>query len=188
MMKLKWRNLSVLLLVLMAAGCGQGGPQWAEWKSPKGDFSVSLPGVPTESVETMPVGTLNLQLHKYDLTAQWPDKRLANFRVLAVDYPTGTISAQGANELLESTWQSAFERTRRKSNDTLIYKRATQHQGRAALEWQTRAQNSSGSVLTTTSRNIIDGDRMYMLSTLMDEKFVKQGEATRFLDSFKILK
>src|SRR5436309_97288 len=54
--------LSAVLFVL--CGCGQ---RWQSYSSTAGGFSVSMPGVPTYSKETLHPAGLTIDLHKFKL-------------------------------------------------------------------------------------------------------------------------
>ena len=82
------RILSLIGLALCAfhlGGCRTAqAPQpvpdgWQKFSSARGEFSVFLPGVPTETVATMPSPSGPVEQHSFDLKARLPGKKLGGF-------------------------------------------------------------------------------------------------------------
>lgn len=182
-----------LCLISLLAGCGQAGPQWEEWKSPRGDFSVSLPGVPTETVEQISAGGTTVQQHTFRLELPASTKQQSIYRILYVDLPPGTMAATGPRAMLQTSLEGALEETQAEvaagtaTKHTVDYQRATTYLGRPAIEWRLRYA-LNGNTFLTTNRNFINGERLYMLTMIREEKLDTQDEAARFFDSFKVLR
>lgn len=177
-------------LVLASTGCTRQevaepatSNGWREFTAPGGEFSVLLPGEPTASTDTTSNDGTAVAQHKFDLVLREDGKAVAGYLTSYADFRNGGIAATGESSFLEKTWQGSYSTMK----GTLVYKRLTNYQGHSALEWQTRRERK-GRVSLVTWRNVISGDRLYMLSAVMNENRVQAGAAARYLDSFKILK
>ena len=177
--------LICVLGLLLLGGCSKSVSRqtpvpagWQDFSSDAGKFSVLLPGTPTEIVTPVHSEFGDVDAHDFNLKVVLPDHKAEAYMTSYSDFRPNGIAEFGESKFLELTWSQSFG----KMPGPLVYKRQIAYQGHTALEFQMRA----GPVFVNTSRMIISGDRLYMLTALMDDNFTRRGDATTYLDSLQI--
>jgi hypothetical protein len=150
------------------------GAVWTDLSPAGGKFSVSLPGTATEKVETAPGGMVSKNYQVITV--------LNNLRGLGVGYAELQGNPQGVSEV-EAVLNQAKDRARDNLDGTVLTESNIALGGHPGKEIQ--IVSSKGHVVR--QRLYLANRRIYNIMTITSRENLDSPEATKFLNSFKIL-
>jgi hypothetical protein len=168
------RIRSILCVVacglLLLVGCGQ--PEFKEFASVEGKFTVSLPGTPEEKTEPVAGTTMTI----YFL--------VVGARAYAVSFMELPIPDDEPEEMVQTRLDDGRDGMLRNVNATLVTSSnitlAGKHPGRDVVG---QLSDNRGMV---RSKIYLSGKRHYQVLVMGPKSFVESAEATRFLDSLAL--
>jgi hypothetical protein len=164
--------LSATLLVI--SGCGQ---RWQSYSSTAGGFSVSMPGVPTYSKETLHPAGMTVDLHKFKLVF---DGESLGYSVMYADFPAQIARAVGPEKLLDFAQSGATM----DPGVRLIARRGISLGVNPGREISVETSNG----LVCKDRFYVVNQRLYQVIAAVPKADKLSSDMTRFLDSFRLLK
>lgn len=172
-MKIKIVIAAAIVIAVLIA-CGASEPEWKQFVSGDGNFSVEAPGDPEvedSPIET-PLGNLTIRMYVWDL---------GDIAYLAayVDYPHEIFDYQTPQELLDYAADGAVEGV----SGSLISKTPISYEQHPGLELKINAPADDA---TAIARIYLVDNRLYQVLVVTYIGEEKPEKTARFLDSFKI--
>jgi hypothetical protein len=164
---------SGLVVVFSVTACAQ--KKWTVLESKEGQFSVSMPGSPTETSRILNASFGEILAHFWIL-------RLGDsaFSVVYSDYPEGYVREQGPKMVLDSSRDGAVEGTQGTLLTEFIVKLGS-YPGR---EIKIAVANGEA---TSRDRFFLVGRRLYQLVVASPKAQSYSPDIGRFFESFKLL-
>lgn len=128
--------------------------KWTSFADPGGRFTVAMPKQPEKTTQQASAGTLSLDVISY--TASYGDSAVV---VGYTDYPAD-LDLGASGDVLQGAAQGAAEATK----GTLVSSAPTTVAGRPALDAEIQGEKGR-----TLSRFVLDGHRLYVLTTAAKE-------------------
>jgi hypothetical protein len=154
----------VALILLTAVGCGK--PEFKEFKSSDGGFSVLMPGNP----EKKEIPVMDLKTTAYGVNV-----RNGAYAVGYMDVPPGRpISLDGAIKGISTQHQGTVQTTK---DFTLG--------GSTGKEFEVQTKQPQG---YASGRVIVVGNRFYQVLAMGTNARLSDPDVRKFLDSFKLVK
>jgi hypothetical protein len=171
------KGIAIVILVLISMGLGSGfqGPgEWIKYNSPKGRYSILLPGEPRLSSQEI-LTSNGKKVTQYRATASE-----ANFAVFVGYYDYASAMTYSLNQARDGI----VERT-----GTLLSESKISLEGHAGLEMNVSAKRPDGTEFLVRAR-IYDFDRrVYVLQFILprsEDDNVSAEKAARYFDSFRV--
>jgi hypothetical protein len=160
--------------------------EWQTFTSTKGNFTISMPGMPKEESETQDgglAGQIGLAMFVFE------DIDRA-FGVMYSDFPADLISLIDLEVMLDSTLNRmpsyAAKVFSNKKAGNLTSKKSISYENRFPGR-HFRLESSDGSLIIT-GRLYVMNARLYMLFIGMNYTSFSEADTNKFLDSFKLIK
>lgn len=141
-------------------------------------FSVLLPGTPKEQTNKVPSALGELTLKNFVVETH---KGKAAWLISCTDYPAGTVKADNQDAILDAGASGAAQGVKGKLINQTKIMLDKKYPGRAI---QVDAPNFGLYV----SRIYLVGDRLYQIVVLGPKDVATSPEATKYLESFKLVK
>jgi hypothetical protein len=166
--------VAVAIVISVLIACGATEPEWKEYISSDGEFTIEAPGDPEiedSPIET-PLGTLTIRMYIWDL---------GDIAYLAayVDYPQEIFDYQTPEELLDFAADGAVEGI----SGILISKTPITYEQHPGLELKINAPADDA---TAIARIYLVENRLYQVLVVTYIGEEKPEKTARFLDSFTI--
>jgi len=160
-----------ILVSLLAGGCSLFA--WKEFKSTKGQFSLTLPGTPKEQTETINTQAGDIDLHLFLL-----EKSDIAYMVGYSDYPEDLLKVAKPQQILDGARDGAVSNVK---GELLQEKTATLkgHKGR-----EIKIKTEKGII---RARLFLVGSRLYQLMVITGKEKALSKNIEKSFDSFKIL-
>ncbi len=170
---MKTRLLILIGLFIYFAGCQQ--VTWEVFSSPKGSFSVQMPGTPTENKQTMNTPTGVIDIHMFILE----QKGCACYIVSYNDYPDSLIKTSSADQILDGARDGTIEKSKGKLQSEVSISINT-YPGR---ELQVYGPHGKFAIRT---RIYLVKNRLYQVGVVTSTEKSVSSDTNKFLNSFKI--
>ena len=157
-----------------------GQPNWQEYQSQAGRYSILMPGKPKEQTQSVEAeaGTLKVYLTIVE------DRSVA-YATAYWDYPAEYIRSTEANDLLDSIVQNAVASADGKLTRQTDFP-LTVYRGRE-VEFETPVQGSQPAMLIKV-RYFLVNDRLYQVMVVALQRQGLPDPAQKFFDSFKLIR
>jgi hypothetical protein len=153
-----------------------GAPEW-KVAAPKGaGFSVSLPGEPSEKLDSIKSTQGTIEIRVYSLTS-----KTGTYVVGRTLYPEVAIAPGNDKERLDQARDGAVKLAKGRINA----EKAMTIEGRMARDFFIIG-TETGHALKV--RLIADRNRLYQLMVVGNSQFLESPEAARFMGSFRLTK
>lgn len=158
-------------------------PNWKEFKSYEGNFSVLAPGEMTQKVDTVetPVGKLAYHTFFHQSEDQKADNLF--YMVSYCDYPPNSMHSD-STEILEEFFKTTIESAAFSVDGDLIYSTDVQLETYPGKFW--RIEYLKGNAIIKTQAFLV-GSRYYSTQTIMLKNKSLNPSSDKFFDSFRIL-
>jgi len=169
---------AAFVLLLPALAVAQAKLEFKTFTSKAHGFSVLLPATPKEETAKLPSPFGELTIHAY--LTETNDGKVA-WIVTSSDYPAGTVKDENRDNILDGVVKGSAEGVKGK----LLT------QSKIALDKKYAGRSMQAEVPTTGiyhARVYLVGDRLYQIVVLGPKDVATGVEATKFLDSFKLVK
>jgi hypothetical protein len=166
--------VSLLLLVLMSGGGGQGA--WKSFTSKEGGFSVLMPGTPKAMRQS-----LNTQAGPIAMNMFVLDMGTTAYVVMFSDYPAEGVKKAGSAKVLKGARDGAVNNAR---GAKLLAEKQISLNGHPGVELKLE-QGEQGILL---ARLYMVRNRLYQAICVMPKNRAVSGEMERFVGSFKLTK
>lgn len=153
--------------------------QFRTFTSQEHGFSILMPGKPIPATNKAPSNLGELTFKSFNVDTYAP---MGVWKVSLVDYPSGTVTAENQETLLDAGIKGAAEAAKGKLINPSKITLEKEHSGRS---FQINAPDYGGFV---HARNYLVGDRLYQIMVVGEKKVTLSPEATQFLDSFTLTK
>jgi hypothetical protein len=174
-MKLSVKHGLVLvsLFLFVLAGCKP--VPWTEFKSKDGNFSVLLPGTPTESVQTLTAQSEQIDVQFYTLTTG-----NTAYMVSYSDYPASIFQTTPIKSILDGARDGAVKNSQgRLINETDIV--LGTYPGR-----ELNVESSDGTNVMRAHLFVVK-ERLYQVIVITAKGRASSPDLKKFLDSFQLI-
>ncbi len=166
----------MLLIAAQKKDKGKAGSGWKSFTSKEGAFEVLLPGVPTEEKKTLQLGSGPTDLNLFVVERKQEETA---YIVAYCEFPESALQGATPEQRLDSARNLALSRGRTKLVAQKKIKLGT-HPGRE-LRFETEGKGQ------VRQRMFAVKDKLYQVMVAGPKEAVVSKEATRFLESFKLL-
>lgn len=170
---MKTRLLILIGLFIYFAGCQQ--VTWEVFSSPKGSFSVQMPGTPTENKQTMNTPTGVIDIHMFILE----QKGCGCYIVSYNDFPDSLIKTSSADQILDGARDGAIVKSQGKLQSEVPISINT-YPGR---EFHVYGPDGKFAIRT---RIYLVKNRLYQVGVVTSTGKSVSSDTNKFLNSFKI--
>ena len=156
-----------------------GQPNWQEYQSQTGRYSILMPGKPKEQTQSVDsaVGALDMHIASFD-------DRSGAYLVVYVDYPADLIRSGQANDILDGTAQGAVANVNGQLARQQDFPLGTVP-GRE-VEFDAPAQGTQPAT-HVKARYFLANNRLYQVMVVAQQSQGALADAQKFFDSFKLV-
>lgn len=169
---MNFRWFAPVAMVVLLAGCLQS---WKEYSSADGQYSVLMPGTPTEKMQNRNTAAGDITAH-----AALLDKTPVVYMVMYNDYPEQVMQGGSPSQILENARDGGVRSARGKLVGDSAITLLNKYPGR---EIQIEMPDGLHAVRI---RVYMVKNRMYQVAYRSGKDNLFSKDATKFLDSFKI--
>lgn len=155
-------------------------PNWQEYQSQAGRYSILMPGKPKEQTQAVDsaAGSLDMRLASYE-------DRSGAYLVIYVDYPATLIRSNQASEILDGAVQGAVNNVKGQLTRQQDFPLGTVP-GRE-VEFNAPAKGAQPATHIKV-RYFLTNDRLYQVMVVAQQNQGLPADVQKFLDSFKLSK
>jgi hypothetical protein len=167
-----------LFLLVPTLVLAQAKLEFEKFTSNELGFSILMPGMPKGRSEKVPSPLGELTVKGFVVET---NQGKAAWMVTSTDYPAGTVKADNQDAILDGVVKGSTEGVKGKLLTQSKITLGKKHPGRSM---QTDVPNTG----IYHARVYLVGDRLYQVIMLGPKELATSPDATKFLDSFKLLK
>ncbi len=167
--------MNALLPLVFAAILGGGGPDWKAF-TPKGTtFSVTVPGQPTETQQTIKAAQGTIGVRIFSLTT-----KEGTYVAGLTEHPEAAVPKGQDQARLDQARDGAVQ----EAKGRLRWEKKIVVDGKSGREFFVATETGHAVKI----RLIADGPRLYQVMVVGNIRFLDSAEAARFIESFRLTK